>query len=236
MVQKLWMFKSRWTKTFVQFYTMKSVKQWSSTVVLRAHCPACSRCFCASTHQIQMNGRYQASAGLDNNPFIWIKCVRARKHNKLDSGPWGPGLKSTGINLNGHAVIFRWCPWCLMFSGWFCDICNVAPSWDWLQTLVSGLLTCKAQIGCVWGSSARWNNQGRALTTQWSFEQSAAAGRGTDILHIDPKNREARSYGLRLRHRGKVLDLDLTRFSVHGRWRTYVVLKCHTWHGMKSQK
>ena len=33
-------------------------------------CPACFRCCPAPTHLIQMNGCYQASAELDNDPFI----------------------------------------------------------------------------------------------------------------------------------------------------------------------
>ena len=33
-------------------------------------CPACFRCFPAPTHLIQINGHKQASAELDNNPFI----------------------------------------------------------------------------------------------------------------------------------------------------------------------
>ena len=58
------------------------IHQWFSTLVLESRCPAQFRHFPAPTHLIQMNGRKQASAELDNDPFIWIRCVGAGKHLK----------------------------------------------------------------------------------------------------------------------------------------------------------
>lgn len=47
----------------------------------------------APSHSTQMNGSYQAPAELDDNPFIWIRCVGAGKHlNQAGGGPRGPGF------------------------------------------------------------------------------------------------------------------------------------------------
>ena len=63
--------------------------QWFPTLVLGTPCLACFRCFPAPIHLLQMNDRYQASAELDHDPFIWIRCVGAVKHLK-HAGQWVP--------------------------------------------------------------------------------------------------------------------------------------------------
>ena len=55
--------------------TTDDIEQGCSTLVLRVHCPVCFRCFPAPAHLILMNGRHQGATELDNNPFIWIRCV-----------------------------------------------------------------------------------------------------------------------------------------------------------------
>ena len=57
-------------------------------------CPACFRYFPAPTHLNKVNGRYYASAEIDKDISIWIRCVGAGKHLK-HAEQVGPGLRTT---------------------------------------------------------------------------------------------------------------------------------------------
>ena len=118
-------------------------RSWSTSAYFQRF-----RRFPDPAHLIQMNDCYQASAELDRDPFIWIRCVGAGKHLKhtgqwaLRTRIWHPCLKpcqSVYLNLSRGIKTYEGCLWSdsgdslivVMYSSSYWFIMTLKLLFDW---------------------------------------------------------------------------------------------------------